>query len=221
MFYSENYSEFDRQVQEFKDSLMQSVEQEFKDKMASLERENKRLQYIKDNESQFNTDRAVALRELSFAKQQAKSEARGLRLSELIQDYKGEMYMVELKTRKSPKCDKCNENRRIPYTLPSGKSAHEICECDMPFHEYVPGITMLYNLKLTNTHGFSMWFRLKDARGYDEYAEYAGSEHNPDVFTDQNMGMLNQHRTVFTTKEECQTYCDFLNKKMEDRKNET
>lgn len=47
--YYDELSEFDMQVEEFKDSLKKAVKEEYQEKMKQLEAENARLQNIKKN----------------------------------------------------------------------------------------------------------------------------------------------------------------------------
>lgn len=137
-FYSEP-SEFDEQVDEFKKSLRASVKEEILAEMDRLRKENEKLTDIRDHWDEkvreFENDYASKKRDLEKKLREAETvadNAKRMALFDLIRDYPDHAYTVDKKYIKKPKCDKCDDNRKIPFITPRGKAMTERCECDEP-----------------------------------------------------------------------------------------
>lgn len=134
-FYSEP-SEFDEQVEEFKESLRASVKEEFTQEMERLRKENESLHEIRDNWNakvlELEKDYASKKRELDGAIREARdaaANAKKLRFKELIDEVAPVVWTIEYKTIRLPKCNLCDEHRYREYTTPLGRTAKEECEC--------------------------------------------------------------------------------------------
>jgi hypothetical protein len=121
-FYAEP-SEFEMQIEEFKDGLMKSVKQEFLDEMERLKAENAELRVFKSRKNEIEAERKKESHEHLLKLEDAERNAKKMRLSELMSENFLQGWGVESKGEKMPKCDKCDKHRRIKYTTPLGKTA--------------------------------------------------------------------------------------------------
>lgn len=88
------------------------------------------------------------------------------------------------------------------------------CSCRVSKKVYYPKESVLYELSERNRE-FIAWYRAKGDRGEeyfveDTYAEYAEVvvDHNKDF---KEIEEENLRNIFFTTKEECQAFCDYIN----------
>jgi hypothetical protein len=212
-FYNEP-SEFDQQVDEFKKGLMSYVKQEFLDKLARLEKENLELQNIKNNWKDIQLSYDNKKRDLDYAKNNAMSEAKSLRLAELIKDYQLILYSVNSISTINPKCNNCDEHRQLHFTTPLGKDIRGSCDCNSYKYTYVPTERMVYEFRI-ESYGKELlvWYKeLKGSYG-DTYFEIEGDGFRPKVIfnKDTKYEDLQVREAYFKTKEDCQKYCDWLN----------
>ena len=214
-FYHEP-SEFEMQIEEFKSSLLDSVKNEYKQRMENLQKENAELQAVKKDFESIKHDYDNKKRALEYERDNLKREVRRERLSELTKDLKVIMYKAYPKSVKGPKCDRCDEKRRIHYMTPSGKDAYERCECDYGKTMYEPKEFMRVEFNIRD--GMRAWYEIKNFDSRDEYCRFdsnsifAKSVYNKDMPFDE----IDYYSTFFKTKEECQLYCNYLNEKVDE-----
>lgn len=211
-FYHEP-SEFDMLLHEFKESLTKSIKEEYIDKMNKIQAENKELQEVKANFEAIKKDYESKKHELSREYEQKKHDVRRERLHQLMKDFEVELYSVSSRGKKKPKCDKCDEKRRIYYTTPLGKETYEKCECDTSIQTYEPIKTILKTFSIRDGEG-SAWYTIQDEGKYDEYLKYyddsiSGQELITDEAQFEDAGYA--YRTLFKTKELAQKFCDIKN----------
>lgn len=213
-FYPEP-SEFEQQIDEFKESLKESVKKDFIDEMNRLRKENEELQGVKKNMENLESNHRDTLGKLNRERQDLEYKVRRERLSSLIGEM--EYFTIAHRNKSKPKCEKCDENRRIPYKTPSGKQAYEYCECNESIHIYEPIGMMLVELSLRNGEG-NAWYKVKD-RGRDEYLNYyEDSIHGSKLITDEKQFEgLSTYNPLFQTKELAQKFCELKNKKREEK----
>lgn len=110
------------------------------------------------------------------------------------------------------KCDKCDKYRKIEVTLPSGNVVDDDCKCGERKKTYQPKENLLY--MLSDTSGkITGWYK-EIADGYFDTvgrSAYVIVDHNKDFKELEE----NLWHTFFTTKEECQEFCDYMNRKEE------
>lgn len=209
-FYNEP-SEFEMQIDEFKQSLMQSVKKEFLDKLERLEEENKDLQDIKKNFLSIKNDYEDKERKLEREYQYLKSQVRRERLGEIMKDSEIEMYTVASRSHEKPKCDKCDDERKIHYTTPLGKKTYETCDCAKRTYVYEVISTMLHSFSFRNGEARA-WYEVKKDRD-DEWLHY----HEDSISMNNLIESESQfedawaYRALFKTKELAQKYCDYKN----------
>lgn len=217
-------SEFEQQVEEFKDSLKRSVKQETQELIERLRKENEELRSVRDNWEEVKRSYEKKQRELQNEIYTCKQNASRMRLDQLFEEcgmnvilYSPYSYSVY-----NPKCDKCDDDRYIHYKSPSGKDNKEECECAKSFRKYKPSAEYLCEFRV-NKYGsdrkqypLMMWFKkYRDYRDdYDGYTYDSNSLarfiYNGEDFEE----VRKEHNTsvYFREEEKCQEYCDYLSK---------
>ena len=207
-FYREP-SEFEEQIEEFKESLRKSVKQEFLYEMERLRKENKNLRYIRDKLYQFEREKRTELSLLREKTANAEREARRVRFNKLFAEFMPAVYCVGYRYEKKPKCDKCDENRLIFYTTPLGRRASESCICNQIKTIYEPEVRYVSEIRLGNSggnDGLIVWYKPKRDDEYVSPRVFKGycDEMQPEVIEDKYIA-------AFKELERCQAYCDWLN----------
>ncbi|ANY67287.1 hypothetical protein BBD42_12995 [Paenibacillus sp. BIHB 4019] len=134
-FYCEP-SEFERQIEEFRQSLMNSVKDEYKAEMERLRTENAELQQVKNRMKDIERERSHEKNDVERAKRDALKEAKQLRLSELLRDYKHVIYRADYNHEYLEKCGNCDEKRKVRYITPLGREEKEECTCAKHIKRY-------------------------------------------------------------------------------------
>ncbi len=216
-------SEFEQQVEEFKDSLRKSVKEETQKTIEQLKKENEELRGVRDNWEKVKRKYEEKQRELQNEIYACKQNAARMRLDQLFEScgmnvilYRPSSFSVY-----NPKCDKCDDDRYIHYKSPSGKDNKEECECAKSFSNYKPSPEYLCEFRV-NRYGDSkkyplmMWF--KKYRDYsDDYDGYTYDSSNLSKFV-YNGEDFEEVRKEYSTyvyfrdEEKCQEYCDYLSK---------
>ena len=211
-------NEFDEKIEELKDELRDSVKKEIKDEIEKLRKENKKLQGIKKNFESVKKDFERKKDECDRAIQAAEYKAKQTRLKELMEHFKVTLWAVDCDYLYKKKCDKCDKYRRIQVTLPSGKVVDDECSCKVSKKVYYPKENALYELCERNRK-LMAWYREKGDEGEEYYVADAFSEYAK-VIVDHNKDFKEIEgeklgKVFFTTKEECQEFCDYINKRDE------
>lgn len=224
-YYDDFYepSEYEMMVEEFKNTLRESVKQEWKDRMAKLEEENKSLQEIKNDWESIKKDYENLKNECEWERKlaiaNAKQDAKKMRLKELMQDVQCEYWSVGLSWVKGEKCNKCNENRKIKYISPRGKEMYEDCKCADSKRIYAPKCNIIYELSLRSSgdNKLGMWFTEKKSDDCDNYYHSTDYFHERIIVKDdadiKELYKNGCEHLYFESEEKCQELCDLLNKK--------
>lgn len=208
-FYEEP-SILDFAIDAFKKEMLDAVKSEYKNKMDQLEKENKELQGVKADFDAIKLSYKKAERELERKKSELMREVRQERLSQLMGDMVVVAYSVDYDYVELPKCDKCDENRRLNYITPLGNSAYENCDCSKKQLVYKPVESILYELKLRHSE-LSGFYRVIREGSRDEYLTSHSDKlvKSDDLITDD----LSVYGTIFRTIEQAQKFCDLINEK--------
>lgn len=206
--------EFDEKIEELKNELRESVKKEINDEIEKLRKENKELQGIKRNFESVKKDFERKKDECDRAIQAAEYKAKQARLKELMEHFKVTLWAVDLDYWYKKKCDKCDKYRRIQVTLPSGKVVDDECSCRVSKKVYYPKENALYELCERNRK-IMAWYREKGITG-EEYFVADTSANYAKVIVDHNKDFKEiegeeLRKVFFTTKEECQAFCDYIN----------
>lgn len=218
-FYDEP-SEFEIQMEEFKEGLAKAIKSEFLEEMERLKEENRNLKEIKKHFEQIKRDYEQKKLECDRAMREAEDKAKRMNAEELMDRFKTFFWKPNWEYLYESKCGKCNKDRMIKVTLPSGKIVDDECQCKKSMRKVMfPGRMVRYEISDRDS-GIAAWYIAcgkKGDRYYKlDYASYVYGEKNMvqpgtgfDVLDkEEYKGLL-----LFSTREECLAYCTYLNKK--------
>lgn len=223
MYYDDDYfyepSENDIVMEEIGDILKKMVKKEILDELEALRAENAELRQFRDERKNYEAKIREAEYKSKVAIEKAQREANSARIHNIFGEMLTVGYMIASNNKKRPKCDKCNEQRRIEYTTPLGKTAYETCDCD--------GYESFYEVKEVEMVKFSI--RKHGGWDHDErVVRYFSHAHNTyDDKDDENnydrvtwvynnepfeeLAKKSYYDIVFLDKNKCQEYCDWRN----------
>ncbi|WMT42816.1 hypothetical protein RE628_11315 [Paenibacillus sp. D2_2] len=209
-FYNEP-NEFEQQVDEFKESLMNSVRDDYKAKMDKLRKENAELQEVKKNFEAIKRDFNQKVLELDMQKRTLKNDVRRERLLELMGDFKVELFRVNYDWKSGPKCDKCDEARNIYYKSPLGNQKVEQCDCKNNIKYYYPRPHICSSFELRNGK-FVAWYKPYCEADGMEFETIGSSSVPRFIYKGEDFELIKEEHyyVYFETQEQCQAYCDWL-----------
>lgn len=228
MYYDDYWnepSEFDQQVEEFKDSLRASVKDEIKEKIESLEKELAELKEFRDEKDKFIHEYENKINKIkneadAVVRNAKNSEEKWkkARLYQLLGDYLTVGWRVGYSWEYGKKCDKCDDNRKIHFTSPQGREYTEDCQCAKKYYKYFPKETVLakFYARKKNFFGgndeksnfYDRYYRVVEDDDYDRY-EYAKHVYTSSSSIDyQNVETFSD---IFLNEEDCKRFCDWKN----------
>lgn len=216
-YYDEDFycepSEFEQQVDEFKESLMNAVKDEHKAEIERLRKENIELQDVKKNIDTIKRDYNQKVSELEIQKRNLKNEVRRERLQELMGDFMAELFSPSRDRKSGPKCDKCNDKRRISFLSPSGKEMEEVCTCSNNIIFFKPTANICSSFAVRNGE-FIAWYKSYSIDRSDgmELESLGVSSVAKFIWSGESFEKIEEryHNVYFRTLEDCQEYCDWL-----------
>lgn len=198
-------SPYEEQIDALVSAVKESVHEDVRNKLEWLERENAELRPIKERIQEIERERIREKNELESTKRNAMNDAKKMRLTELLKDYKAAIYTVDSVPIRKPKCDKCDDERRIPYSTPLGKSAKEDCTCREFAYAYEVREVMATSLEHYSPDG-SVQVNYYD--GEREEKIFRHMMYKPG----NGFGSVTDW-TYFEEKEDAQAYCDWKTEK--------
>ena len=209
-FYDEP-SEFEMQIEEWKDSLRESVKKEYKEEMERLRKENAELRDIKKEWKERIAELERKKNEMEIAITDAEKKAKRARLKELLEPlcetaygYKYEFKYIR------DKCDKCDEYGYIHYKSPQGLDAKEQCDCRKKIAMYHPveaEVVRLIQYRSQKEPSIVFQFpRRTEEIDNDDICE------TREIYRGQEFKDINAWSgIIFMNKEDCERFCEYLN----------
>ena len=201
-------SEADELFDEMKSKLVEAAKASLKHDMESLKSRNEYLE--KRNKELEEKAREVSRKEsdLEFKsrniRREVEKEFYKTAIDDLFKDAieQSQLWFADNKPHEKPKCDKCDENRNWVLTWPDGTTTSKKCTCSQMDYWYEPEEawidTLRYSVKDYSFQDFGIQFV------YDKFCE--------DV-VDKTEKLYYGKKIGFKSKEECQKYCDWLNRR--------
>ena len=232
----ENYyepSEVDQLVEEFKDKCREHLLPNIRQEIEQLNKENIELRIkneeYKKRESEINNkERDLKYKEDNL-KREVEKEFYQSNIGDVLKDYidKAAVWFADYKGFRQDKCSLCNDNRKLVASFPNGKTTKTNCDCSNLVHRFVPETSELSLIKFSKKDGqyqsdrkfyiSKTYIPSKDSRYRDDYNYnefrlcHIVNEFNDDV---KKLHEDKEYNTKigFTSKEECQKYCDWLSR---------
>ena len=226
-------SEADELFDELKSKLVDAAKASLKNDMASLksrneylEKRNKKLEYKAREVLRKESDLEYKAQNL---RREVEREFYKTAIDDIFKDAleKSHLWFANNKPHEKPKCDKCDENRNWVLTWPDGTTTSKMCTCSQPEYWYEPQETWIDTLKYRvkdDNYPSERYYRLDKSYQYtgssrwDDYSyQDFGIQFVYDKFCDDVIEKKEQlgygKKIGFKSKEECQKYCDWLNKR--------
>lgn len=205
-FYDEP-SEFDMQIEEWKDTLRECVKKEYKEEMERLRRENAELRDIKKNWQEKIGELEAEKFKLKAATRDAENKAKKARLRELLDAFTKQAWGIKYSYEYiREKCDKCDKDGYIHYKSPQGRDVKEECNCRKRICVYRPQEAEIveiddYRGKIKPTFAYK-----KKDNEYDDY------QRTTRVYAGENFDDIdNYYGMVFFNKDDCERFCEYKN----------
>ena len=213
----ENYyepSEFEREMECLKQSIRDNVRKEIREEIDRLRAENAELREVKENWQEMKREHDQALRDLRIAKENAEREAKKAKAKGILAGLAVIGYRPSVEYKTGPKCDKCDKNRYRHFISPLGREMIEECTCKKIKCVYSPSESKLVKFWVGKGIGSVYYKRTEDKDIDSDRYDMAA-----DVYKDlpDDISKINKYSAVFINKDDCQRYCDEMNKAEEDK----
>lgn len=226
-------SEADELFNELKSKLIEAAKDSLKSDMESLKRRNeylaKRNKELEDKAQEVSRKESDLEYKAQNLRREVEREFYKTAIDDLFKDTleKSQLWFADNKPHEKPKCNKCDENRNWVLTWPDGTTISKRCTCSQPNYWYEPEETWIDTLKYKikdSNYQSERYYRLDksyqytgDSRWNDSSYSDFGIQFVYDKFCDdviKKYEQLNYGKYIgFTSREECQKYCDWLNER--------
>jgi len=197
--------------QKMKDALLENVKLDIKNIKIENEKLKQENTYLKSEINKIEQKE----RDLETKKLNLERQVKNERLAKLMADFQVIMYRPDRISVKLPKCDKCDGNRKIKFISPLSKIMYESCTCDVSKSVYNVEEYICTEFRLNRDNNkMLMWYKMKQSDDYD-YASYrsGSSDLAESIYKDgMKFENLDKGYTYFKSKDDCQKYCDYLNR---------
>lgn len=224
-------SEADDLFGEIKQKLVDAAKDSIKTDIENLKKRNSYLE--KRNKELEDREYSVDLkeRELEYKSRDIRNVVEREFYKKVVEDVfkdalnKSHIWVAQNIAHEKQKCDLCDENRQWTTTWPDGTVSHKTCTCAIPEYQYEPVELIIDSLRYTYQDGNSTSNRYYNlSKTYtaigNKWNDYSYAEFNVmfifDSFCNDVLvarDKLGYQKYIgFRSKEECQKYCDWLNK---------
>lgn len=223
---------FDEMKENFKKYLSNDIKQEMtelKDKNEQLTEKVKKLEF--ENYS-LKSEADKYIRDKNKLKQEVEDEFYQMNVIDVMNKVcKPQDVWYPCRTSKlAPKCEYCDDDRCLTHTFENGTVAKVKCNCNTNIYTYQSELCQSYEWSYHKTKGREKYLgekrkfyvsnsrnpSEKDCDAYDSYCKFKiinVYDNAQEVINNkENCKAYGGERFGFTSKEECQKYCDMLNK---------
>lgn len=214
-FYGET-GEYEQMIDDLKHMLMRKVKREIQDEMERLKAENAKLQEVKEKWDDLVGDYKEKEYKMKYTLEEERRKIARMRLADLFDAcgmnvilYKPTKHLVY-----GPKCDKCDADRYIHFTSPSGKEMKEYCECRKSIKIYAEKPYKLIRFYRDARKNLSVTAIYEDNsnESYDDFRPcsvkcekvYAGESFDT-IYAEYESAVF------FEDEAKCKEYCDYIN----------
>lgn len=156
--YSESYFEPDEiewAAREFQDKVLNAAKEQFKKRIEDLEQEVRELKEFRDLKDTYERKMNMMQYEIERAKEEAAQNAKRLKAKDYMDILSKPAFVVNCEWRHyKPKCDKCDNDRKIHFTSPMGKQMTEPCSCSGIRRFYSVSEAVVYESEPEDKHRF-------------------------------------------------------------------
>lgn len=221
---------FDEMKEKFREYLTDNVKHELdrlKEENEELRKENINL---RGERNKLNAEKQSAAWSKESIRKEVENEFYNKNIDEVFKERieNIDVWFADYIYHDQPKCEYCNDNRKRVYEYPDGFKLEVACNCAKQTGCYEPNTatfsTLTYCIKPSRYLSerkiyVKDWSLYKPNNTYQDYG-YGDFKilHIVDVFDDNVLNLREAlkygEKIGFKTKEECQKYCDWLNRRM-------
>jgi len=219
-----NPSQYAVVADEFVAKMKETLKQEVKDHYNSIQKENEILKERLDYALSSRDEVAKRERDITYKEKELENKIKSLdknfmrdKFTDLLKDIVQKGYAVRSTYIKQEKCNLCDEKRKVEYTSPTGIVVKLDCECNKGKNFYIPSELDLCEITINKRdNGWKddrLWVKVKyHERDYDDKELDLETNNIFELFNDEIKDL--HYSVTYTTKEECQKHCDYLNSKI-------
>lgn len=212
--------------EELKRVLLGTLKEEIKTELEALRKENEELRPYKEDRDRLQRELDLVRSNCTRRIKEAQEEARNSTFESLLGEHMVQAWKVGREYILPPKCDKCDDKRKLHFTSPRGRDMTEECECAKSTTIYKPVPALLTRFRVNPMAIAKNQFRddsFCDKPLYYWYtteyetldrAEFRICEESevgaPRASDNKPLSELNEWHSVFTDIERCQAFCDYL-----------
>lgn len=233
MYYYDDYydepNEFEEKIEEFKGVLVKAVKKEHQEEIARLREENQKLLSTQDEMKKAKQEYESKKRDYEYkikdAMENAKKEYFNTNIKDVVESVteKQILYYARQGSKYVPKCNLCDDDRKLTATFANGKTTSMSCQCNRTDDIYRPEKAEIVTLtigrykKKSYDRYSSIYARYKPSYHGADDSDYDYKEFSicfiADIFSDEVKTAKFRYgeRVGFTSLVECQKYCDWLN----------
>lgn len=205
--YWDDYGEFNEEIESLRESLKTAVKSEVRKELESLRTENKTLKEKVSNLDTLEREARDIKRKADNEYETAVRRANHAKADEIFKYLEDTKYGVTRNSYQLPKCDKCDKDRLMTFTYPSGKVGTERC-VDCGVMQYAWETTTLVGTEVDIRRGELMvWYKPYSTRE-DDYHSMSGSVrklYNGEDFEDITRDYM------FNDEAKAKEYAEYLN----------
>ena len=215
--------------EEIKKVLLGTLKEEIKQELEALRKENEELRPFKEDRDRLQRELDTLRSDCNRRIREADTNAENRMFEALLGEHMIQAWKVGKDYILPPKCEKCDDQRKLHFISPRGKAMTEPCECSQSEVVYSPKPALLARFRVKPDAIAKNQFRddsfcnkplhywytteystLDDAEFRISDCSEVGAPRASDL---KPMNELNEWHSVFTSKERCQEFCDYLTKK--------
>lgn len=201
------------------ETLKKCIRAEYRNRVEFLEDENRKLSEFRAEYDTYQT--ALADLERKFNKNMETLKKKSFK--RFVKDFFEDGYIVtnEYVYDMFDKCDRCNDQRYIEFTSPTGKHLTESCPCRQCVCQYKPTKIGTYEVMDHYGNGVRIFTDTSsdgDRVELTDHTYYSGEDFNELIQLETKIGTSYSGRKtakfmhiIFKSEEECQAFCDFIN----------
>jgi hypothetical protein len=203
-------------IDKIKETVKEDVKQHFKNIQTKNEILKKQNEALKEKEYEISNLR----NELEVEKQKLERTFYRKKWSEILQDMVVEGYEIYCDYVAMPKCNKCDDERKITYASPYGSTTKCSCDCNKSIPVYKSTSINIAEIEIGKDWSEKVWMhpRYHSGRDEDRYITIKFSQFKESFIEPKNDTYYGYY---YLSKEECQKHCDYLNNKREEATDET
>lgn len=213
-----NYEDFyDEETNEIIEAIKSGIKKEFIEKMESLEKENWELRDVKERIESMEYEHNQKLKEMEKEQQNLLRKIKESSFAEIMKILSEPLYVVKRNSHMIPKCNLCDDNRKVDFTSSDGRKIKGPCVCNKFITSYRPERVMAVSFyskrNFRDLHQEVIFIDSTDEQDettvsftYNSSLFVKGEEDYPDI-------KKHPQRYIFRTLEDAQAFCDYQNQR--------